>query len=218
ADFFVQQGLSDQARELLEELLARYPGHPLIVAKLRDLGGGEGSQPAATGTPTHPDQLDEGEAAHSGVLELSRRAAVEAQIGEEDFETHYDLGIAYKEMGLHDDAIHEFRMVMKAPGREVLCHTMIGLCYSEKGQQTEAISQFKKALYVEGITEREQLSLYFELGIAYEKLEDWRDALYYLEKVPKKDQKFRDVTRRIEEMKAQVGGNGGGSHGGGSHG
>ncbi|HJZ84526.1 MAG TPA: tetratricopeptide repeat protein, partial [Polyangia bacterium] len=166
---------------------------------------------------------DEGEAAHSGVLELSRRAVVEKQIGEEDFETHYDLGIAYKEMGLHDDAIHEFRMVMKAPGREVLCHTMIGLCYSEKGQQTEAISQFKKALYVEGITEREQLSLYFELGIAYEKLEDWREALYYFEKVQKRDAKFREVERRIRALKGALnasgrGGNGGGGGGGGGNG
>jgi tetratricopeptide (TPR) repeat protein len=218
ADFFVQQGLGDQAKEILEELLARHPGHPLVLAKLRDIGAAV-SEPSMSATPTSHDAeeppMDEEEAAQSGVLELSRRAVVEKQIGEEDFDTHYDLGIAYKEMGLYDDAIHEFKLVMKAPGKEVICHTMIGLCFAEKGQQTEAIGQFKKALYVEGISEREQLSLYFELGASYERLQDYREALYYYEKVAKKDQKFRDVSRRIEEMKAQVGGgNGGGSHGG----
>ena len=49
--------------------------------------------------------------------------------------------------------------------------------------QTDAIGQFKKGLYVEGITEREALSLYFELGQAYERLSDPREALYYYEKV-----------------------------------
>jgi tetratricopeptide (TPR) repeat protein len=216
ADFFVQQGLGDQAKEILEELLARHPGHPLIVAKLRDLGdiGSEPHRSSTATTPSTEPPMSEEEAAHSGVLELSRRAVVEKQIGEEDFDTHYDLGIAYKEMGLYDDAIHEFKMVMRAAGKEVLCHTMIGLCFAEKGQQTEAIGQFKKALYVEAISEREQLSLYFELGASYERLQDWREALYYYEKVAKKDQKFRDVERRIREMRTQVGQNGGHGHGG----
>jgi tetratricopeptide (TPR) repeat protein len=221
ADFFVQQGLGDQAKEILDELLARHPGHPLVLAKLRDLGAAV-SEPHLHATPTvaseEPAEMDDEEAAQSGVLELSRRAVVEKQIGEEDFDTHYDLGIAYKEMGLYDDAIHEFKLVMKADGKEVICHTMIGLCYAEKGQQTEAISQFKKALYVEGISEREQLSLYFELGASYERLQDYREALYYYEKVAKKDQKFRDVERRIKEMKAQVGGNGGPGGQGHGHG
>jgi tetratricopeptide (TPR) repeat protein len=83
---------------------------------------------------------------------------------------------------------------------------MIGLCYSEKGMQTEGISQFKKALYVEEISEREQLSLYYELGVAYERLQDWRESLYYYEKVVKRDPKFRDIDRRMQEAKQALGG------------
>jgi len=67
----------------------------------------------------------------------------------EDVDTHYDLGIAYKEMGLLDDAITEFKLVMKDPAREVQCHLMIGLCLLEKNMQTEAIGHFKKGLYVD---------------------------------------------------------------------
>jgi tetratricopeptide (TPR) repeat protein len=63
--------------------------------------------------------------------------------------------------------------------------------------QTDAIGQFKKGLYVEGITEREALSMYFELGQAYERLNDPREALYYYEKVMKRDPNFRDVQSRV---------------------
>jgi tetratricopeptide (TPR) repeat protein len=113
------------------------------------------------------------------------------------------LGIAYKEMGLLDDAVSEFKLVMKDPTREVQCHLMIGLCCLEKGMQTEAIGHFKKGLYVEGITERESMSLYFELGQAYERLSDPREALYYYEKVLKRDPRFRNVERIVENLRGE---------------
>ena len=133
----------------------------------------------------------------------SSKGVIEKGVTAEDFETHYDLGIAYKEMGLLDDAVGEFKLCMKDPAREVQCHLMIGLCCLEKGQVTEAIGHFKKGLYVEGITERESLSLYFELGQAYERLSDPREALYYYEKVhqarralPQRRAAHRRVARR----------------------
>jgi len=137
----------------------------------------------------------------AGTFEMTRKGVIEKGVTAEDFETHYDLGIAYKEMGLLDDAVNEFRIVMKDPGREVQCHLMIGLCFLEKGMQTDAIGQFKKGLYVEGITEREALSMYFELGQAYERLNDPREAMYYYEKVLKRDQHFRDVQSRINALR-----------------
>src|SRR5262249_34953549 len=119
ADFFVTQGLVEQARELLEELLVRYPNHALVTAKLRDLGSAEGAGPpvSALSEPDADADSATSDGEETAAAEPSRRAVVEKQIGEEDFETHYDLGIAYKEMGLLDDAIHEFRLVMRAPGR-----------------------------------------------------------------------------------------------------
>jgi tetratricopeptide (TPR) repeat protein len=108
-------------------------------------------------------------------------------------------------MGLLDDAITEFKVAMRSRDKEVLCHMMIGLCYIEKDMLSESISQFKTGLYVEGITERETIALYFELGQAYEHLEDYREALYYYEKVAKKDSRFREVGKRIEEIQTKEG-------------
>ena len=221
ADFFTQQSLFEEARAILETLLARHPSHPLVTAKLRDLEAMEqaaalgrravaaarGRAPGmtrrherascrptcpATSTPAPTSAADP-----AGTFEMTRKGVIEKGVTAEDFETHYDLGIAYKEMGLLDDAINEFRIVMKDPAREVQCHLMIGLCFLEKGMQTDAIGQFKKGLYVEGITEREALSMYFELGQAYERLNDPREALYYYEKVMKRDPNFRDVQSRV---------------------
>ena len=143
------------------------------------------------------------EPGEGGGYELTRsRGVIEKGVTAEDYETHYDLGIAYKEMGLIDDAIAEFRLVMKDPTREVQCHLMIGLCQLEKGQITEAIGAFKKGLYVDGITDRETLSLYFELGAAYQRLGDPREALYYFEKVQKRDPRFRGIEALVEQLRA----------------
>jgi tetratricopeptide (TPR) repeat protein len=227
ADFFVQQSLFDEARGILEALLSRHPGHPLVSAKLRDLNALEQQASGAVAPANEePEVVAQNEAemsaempadlpgtteagAHEAealadepVYELTRKGVIEKGVNAEDFETHYDLGIAYKEMGLVDDAIAEFKLVMRDPSREVQCHLMIGLCCLEKGQITEAIGQFKKGLYVEGITERESLSLYFELGQAYERLGDPREALYYYEKVMKRDPRFRQVEQRVESLRS----------------
>jgi pilus assembly protein FimV len=239
ADFFTQQSLFDEARTILEQLLARHPSHPLVTAKLRDLEAMErGGAPAAEAAPANDEPIveespppsdSEVQAVRAPDLsaelpadlpggtdasiaagdvgepfEMTRKGVIEKGVTAEDFETHYDLGIAYKEMGLLDDAVAEFKLCMKDPTREVQCHLMIGLCCLEKGQVTEAIGHFKKGLYVEGITERESLSLYFELGQAYERLNDPREALYYYEKVIKRDAHFRGVEQRIEALRGGV--------------
>ena len=224
ADFFTQQSLFEEARGILELLLARHPNHPLVTAKLRDLeameqaalSGNDQSLPQVveapglsadmsaelpTDLPGNVDAAPTATGDPAGTFEMTRKGVIEKGVTAEDFETHYDLGIAYKEMGLLDDAINEFRIVMKDPAREVQCHLMIGLCFLEKGMQTDAIGQFKKGLYVEGITEREALSMYFELGQAYERLNDPREALYYYEKVMKRDSRFRDVEKRIAAVR-----------------
>ncbi len=235
SDFFMQQSLFDEARSMLGSLLERYPNHPLVVAKLRDLEAME-LETSAHGTDRGDDThlADDGpplermpsinalsaqlptDLPGSGEMqavmadtpsgepvEVTRRGVIERGVSVEDFETRYDLGIAYKEMGLIDNAIDEFRLVMKDPTREVQCQLMIGLCVLEKQQFTEAINQFKKGLYVEGITDAEALSLYYELGSAYEKIGDPREALYYYDKVQKRDPNFRDLQRRMRALRGE---------------
>jgi tetratricopeptide (TPR) repeat protein len=77
---------------------------------------------------------------------------------------------------------------------------MVGLCLVEKGADADAISHFKKGLYCDTKSEREELGLYYELGAAYELLHDPKEALYYFQKVQKRDPGFRNVATRIRAL------------------
>lgn len=220
ADFFVAQGLFEEARGTLADALSNHPGHPLIEEKLREvssLAQAAAAERSAASAPASDqsfelaeklaEEFDEEPSDGSDVLDVEEvfaqfKKGVEQQVGMEDSETHFDLGIAYKEMGLLDDAMNEFRLCLSNPQRICIAETMIGLCQIEKGDLPEAIAHFKKGLYAETKTDREELGLYFELGNAYELLHDPKEALYYYQKVQKRDPTFRDVNGRIHNLAA----------------
>ncbi len=221
AEFFVAQGLFEEARSTLSDAFRSHPGHPLIDEKLRDVAqlaaAAEAERSASSvGAPTDQSfelaeklaaELDESEpnAAGSDVLDVEQvfeqfKKGVGEQVAVEDSETHFDLGIAYKEMGLVDDAINEFRLCLNDPQRVCIAETMIGLCHIERGDVAQAIGHFKRGLYADTKTDREELGLYFELGNAYELLHDPKEALYYYQKVHKRDPDFRGVVARIQAL------------------
>jgi tetratricopeptide (TPR) repeat protein len=221
ADFFVAQGLFAEALAVLNDALQHYRGHPLIQEKLRDVeelavaASAEriASRPAPA--PDHVVELANELAAElvdrpsrpegSDVLDVERVFAQSKddagqQVAVEDSATHFDLGIAYKEMGLVDDAIHEFELCLSDPARICVAQTMIGICHVERGDAAKAIAHFKKGLYADTKTEREELGLYFELGNAHDLLQDPKEALYYFQKVQKRDPGFRAVGDRIQAL------------------
>ncbi len=213
AEFFLAQGLLDEAREILDALMVRYPDHPLVMAKIDDLaalggaaddGGsaGDTADGEAGGERAESTATARSEPAAGAVHASSPQVMLERPVADEDADTHYDLGLAYKEMGLYDEAIKSFENVIGVRG--VPCHLMIGLCHREQGKHTAAIAQFKKGLYVEGITEREKYSLYYEICTSYEHLQDASEALYYAEAVMKKDPTYRDVRDRVTRLRRLV--------------
>lgn len=222
AEFFIAQGLIEEARGTLQESLNSHPEHPLLIEKLTELAElaaenvvASSNRPASDddsfmlaqklaeelGGDEAPEPTDAG----SDVLDVETvfaqfKKGVEEQIGIEDSDTHFDLGIAYKEMGLLDDAIHEFELARSNPQRECIAYTLIGLCFVEKGEIPEAIASFKKGLYADNKTDREELGLYFELGTAYELMHDPKEALYYYQKVHKRDGTFRNVEDKLRAL------------------
>ena len=72
--------------------------------------------------------------------------------------------------------------------------------YVAKGAIADAIGHFKKGLYCDTKSEREELGLYFELGAAYELLHDPKEALYYFQKVQKRDAGFRNAAARVRAL------------------
>src|SRR2546427_9099071 len=61
------------------------------------------------------------------------RQGIEENIDEADFQSHYDLGIAFKEMGLLDEAIAELQKALRAPEGKLRVSEALGACFLEKG-------------------------------------------------------------------------------------
>jgi tetratricopeptide (TPR) repeat protein len=188
-DFFAQQSLHDEARAVLVDLEQRFPGHPLLAERRRAYASeGYGAIPGG-GAPAAPS---------GPVAKLS--ASEDA-----DPATHGDLGIAYKQMGLHDAAIEEFKQLAADKTRAVFAYTMIGECVEAKGELGEAVKRYKEALNLPQATAQESVELYYLLGAVFEQLGDIREALYFFENVGKRDPGFRDVKRRIVTLKTPSG-------------
>jgi len=130
------------------------------------------------------------------------KRGVEQAVRPEDSDTHYDLGIAYKEMGLLDDAIGEFRTALSGSNRrkEVDVLSMIGLCQSLKGEHREAVQAYRRALHSEYLTGDAAKALHYELGVAHEALGESAVAVWYFQKIVKVDPRYRDVRARVDRL------------------
>ncbi len=117
-----------------------------------------------------------------------------------DHEAHYDLGIAYREMGLFDDAMAEFRAAAASPTRRVACLHMLGQCALELGRAEQAVAHLREALASGGLTQDQQLPLRFDLGRAFEVRGDVPQARAAWEAVAAVDPAFADVEERLERL------------------
>jgi pilus assembly protein FimV len=128
------------------------------------------------------------------------KKGVEQQLDSEDYETHYNLGIAYKEMGLTDEAIGEFQLASKDPKRTIECCSMLGLCFLEKGMPQLAIKWYRKGLELPEITEDEQLGLLYDLGSAYLEVGDVPQAEKAFMDIYGIRSNYRDVVSRLRQV------------------
>lgn len=129
---------------------------------------------------------------------------VREQLDEKDFETHYNLGIAYKEMELFDEAIQEFRLTSRDPGRILECADLMGLCYLAKGQPDQAVRSLLAGLEIEGHPPEAYHSLHYDLGVAYEAMGEVEKSLAQFELLQQQGARFRDVQVRVQGLRARL--------------
>lgn len=133
------------------------------------------------------------------VFEQFKKGVAE-QVDEDDSDTHFDLGIAYKEMGLLPDARREFQVAMADPRRRCLCWTMIGLIYMEEGQPHLAVEAFQSGLESPEKTPAETVGLHYELGLACEASGSSDQARLHYQYVHQRDPQFREVGQRLARL------------------
>lgn len=117
-----------------------------------------------------------------------------------DYDTHFNLGIAYREMGLLDEAIGEFQIAAKEPSHLVFCCSMLGLCFLDKGLPELAVRWYRRGLDAPGVSEEDTLGLLYDLGCAYIGLDDKESAYKTFVDLYGMDTNYRDVVARIEEL------------------
>ena len=147
----------------------------------------------------------------AGLAELFEefRAAEEGDTGTEDYETHYNMGTAYKEMDLIDEAIQEFQTAanLVKPGdgtsRFLQCCNLLGHCFMQKGMPEAAVLWFKKGLSAPGHSEAEYQALRYELGTAYEQLGDFKQAREFYTEVYGVDVSYREVADKLSQLKGK---------------
>jgi tetratricopeptide (TPR) repeat protein len=132
------------------------------------------------------------------------KKGVDKQLGKEDYDTRYNLGIAYKEMGLIDEAIAEFQLAAKDEARILECSSMLGICFLEKGMPKLAMKWFEKGLKAPGRTEEEYAALRYDLAGAHEAAGDVDRALALFTDLYGQDANFRDVATKVRDLRAMV--------------
>lgn len=246
ASFFLDQGLIDEAREVLDTVALVRPGLPRTAALRERLAALEAGKTAQPSTPTPPpgpravppgvepipvrtgsynlaeelaDELQElgapaeelapagGDFQYSVEEVFSEfKKGLERVVQPTDVDTHYDLGIAYKEMGLLDDAVQVFevaRQGSQGQPKEVDCLTMIGLLQGMRGDPPRAVAAFRDALASPHAGPRE-VSLRYELGLAHEAAGAAGKALGQYLVVQNAEPGHRDVANRVHRLSATV--------------
>jgi len=126
-----------------------------------------------------------------------------------DYETHYNLGIAYKDLELYDSAIGELRLAANDFTYRVRCAGLLGLCFLAKGEPEPAVEELLKGLAATQAGTEERWGILYDLATAYEAFGNPQKALESLLAVQNEMPKFRDVRARIRDLRDRLGPGGG---------
>jgi tetratricopeptide (TPR) repeat protein len=128
---------------------------------------------------------------------------VDEKIGQEDYDTRYNLGIAYKEMGLIEEAIHEFLIAAKHPLKFFDAAGLLGICFRDQGMFEESINWFEKALESQDRKEDDYKAVKYELILTAKLKEDYLYAKKLAAEILSKDPNYRNIKEIYDEVKGK---------------
>ena len=130
------------------------------------------------------------------------REKVSENIDANDAMAHYDLGTAYMEMGLLDEAIGEFQVVLRGTSEHLPTYEMLGQTFLQKAEPEAALRSLKRGLDAPCEVEEERVGIYYYLGRAHETMGDKDTALDFYDRVFALDINFADVTERLRALRS----------------
>ena len=186
ADFFAQQGLTDEAITIYKEILSVSPDNAEVKQALNALAPSEsaGAGPAVSADDAIDDILSEME-----------------DKGPVDYNAHFQSGVKHKQEGSLEKAIKEFQIASKDPDKTVRNSRILAVCYVENSSYSNAISELERVTQAMSPDENAYLSVLYELANAYSKNSDIDKARQTYEKIQAKDPVFKDVAAKLESLK-----------------
>lgn len=239
-DFYIAQGYADIAVDTLDLLERQFGEHEDIRRRREQLnnmaaGGSapaepeptlEFSVPAAAPEPSAPAIITEmpvgngngnetpAQVIDAGLAEIFEeyRASAEAETnGNGDYETHYNLGLAYQEMELFEEALEEFQVAIGlcSPGdgtpRYLQCCNLLGQCFMQKGVPQLAVKWFIQGLDAPNTSDDERQALRFDLAAAYERAGDLDRAKDLFTEIYGVNVSYRGVNERLKALEMRMG-------------
>ncbi len=163
-----------------------------LAAELKDELFDESSEVTDNAAPEEIQSVEE-------LFEEFKKGVAE-QIDDDDFETHYDLGIAYKEMGLLEESMAEFKKALGDKNRFMECTAMVGACLVELGRSEDAVAHYSTALEHDFIRASDKLAIKYELALVFEGLGELEKALDLFQAIKAENPGYRDTAGHIEAL------------------
>jgi tetratricopeptide (TPR) repeat protein len=239
-DFYVNYGLTEEARKSVARLEEKFPGDPQVAELQRRLeapaageiveipeapvapvpnpiedlarhlesswGGVEAAieKPAPPSVPEAPVTMPDF-AVSLGAL-LGELGSEPSDVSADDSQTHYQLGVAFREMGLIEEAIGEFQKVVRTvrrgtyPPQYLAACSLLGLCFTERQLPRLAINWYTRALECPNLDPEAAIALEYDLGAAFEQAGDLEAAREKFLQVYSQNVDYRDVADKIRQL------------------
>ena len=128
------------------------------------------------------------------------KQGIQGQIPQDDSETHYNLGVAYQEMELFDDAIQEFKIACENPALQHDAYFMMGNCAKELNRLDEAVEHYENALSVGGLSQEQACAIRYEQAVTLRAAGRKKEALEAFQDISNKTSDYRDINQQIKDL------------------
>jgi tetratricopeptide (TPR) repeat protein len=128
------------------------------------------------------------------------REQVRKKVDTKDYETRFNLGLAYLEQGLVEEAIEEFLMASEDPGRALDCCSILSKAYKQNNNYNEALNWLEKSLGMVEVGSAEHFALLYELASLHEDNGDRRKALEIYHRIKDWNPAYRDVSKKVDSL------------------
>jgi tetratricopeptide (TPR) repeat protein len=156
--------------------------------------------PSSTRMIAHDEEPENNEQKDFAEMLDKFKSGISRNVDEEDFESHYDLGIAFREMGLLDEAIGSFQKASRGPDQLVRASEAIGQCFMDKGEAGVTMTVLERLLKEQGLGDNQLVGVLYLLGRAAESLSRFPEAASYYQRVLAVQIGFRDASERLSSL------------------